>query len=422
MLGMATLAMFNEGAFMTLFPLLLKALGRLDGTIGDVLAVQFVSLAAFSIPAAALTRKAGRKRAVIIGSLLIAFASVGYVLFANTYLVYLFAAALGCGSSFVQVNTMPFLHDYSNQDTQPYAFGLVAALGTIAMFIGTVAGGAFADTLARAMAGWIPLWQVTDAVLAKAYGVVLILSGTLTLGIAGLMSFVNDRKWVSKAEGYLQEFAALLKQRLTWSQVSYTLLIGVGSGMVVPFFPVFLRVMLHAPASVVGGVQGASMLMIAVGTLLTPMLIHRFGRVRTINVSQAISLPFILGIAYGPLLVLLGFSPLRALFVTGLMFIIRNTLMNLVNPVNNQLLMDLYGERQRLNIISLNIMVFPLGRAIGTKIGGNMMASINYQAPYWVTLALYAVGIGLYYLAYAKIEREFQRRVKSGEDMNKGIL
>ena len=422
LLGMTTLATLNEGIFMTLFPLLLKALGRLEGSIGDILAVQFISLAVFSLPAAALTQRIGRKKMFLAGSLLIAVSSIGYVAFADTFYVFLFAAALGCGMSLLQVNTAPFLHDYSCQDTQPYAFGLAAALGTGAMFVGTVAGGAIADTLARSLAGWIPLAQVPDSLLAKAYAVVLITSGALTLGIALLAALVHDRKWSPKPEGYLTRFRDLLKQRLTWSQVSYTLLIGIGAGMVVPFFPVFLRETLRAPASIVGGLQGISMLIIALATLTTPLLIARFGRVRTVNISQAISLPFILGIAYGPMIVNQGYTAAQAIAFTGAMFIIRNALMNLVNPVNSQLLMDLYGKRQRLNIVSLNIMLFPLGRAIGAKVGGQMMADISYQAPYWGTFVLYAVGIVLYYFAYAAIEREFQRRVNAGIDTTNGML
>ncbi len=414
--------MFNEGAFMTLLPLLLKALGKLEGTIGDIFAMQFLSLAVFSLPAAALTQRIGRRSVVFAGSLLTAVASIGYVIFASTPFVFLFAAGLGCGMSFLLVNNYPLLHDYSTHDTQPYAFGLSAALGTGAMFTGTVAGSAIADTLARLMAGWIPLSLVSDAILAKAYGAVLIFSGAMTLGIAVLMACIDDRKWSPKTESYLTGIISLLKQRLTWSQASYTLLIGIGAGMVVPFFPVFLRVTLGASASVVGGLHGFSMLMISLAALTTPLLIARFGRVRTIIVSQAISLPFILGIAYGPMIVLLGYTPLQALAVTGAMFIIRNAFMNLVNPVNNQLLMDLYGDRQRINIISLNIMLFTFGRAMGAKVGGHMMIDISYQSPYWGTLILYAAAIALYYFAYTAIEREFQRRVRAGEDTSNGMI
>jgi predicted MFS family arabinose efflux permease len=118
----------------------------------------------------------------------------------------------------------------------------------------------------------------------------------------------------------------------------------------------------------------------------------------------------------------LGFAPIAAIVITGVMFIIRNSLMNLVNPVNTQLLMDIYGERQRLNIVAINMMAFPLGRALGAQVGGNMMRHINYQSPYWVTLVLYAGGILLYFLAYAKLERKFQKRVRAGEDISAGML
>ena len=329
---------------------------------------------------------------------------------------------MGLGAGFFMVNAAPFMHDYSTHETQPWVFGGFAAVNTGMMFLGTVLGGAAADMVARSLSNWTPLSLVTEQTFAQAYSIVLITTGVLaSIGIA-LVLLIRDVRWGRRRESYWSNARELFRHRLTWAQFSFTLIIGLGSGLVVPFFPVFLRVMLNVPASVVGALQGAAMGSVAIGVLTTPWLISRFGRVATVTGSQMISLPFILGIAYGPFLVALGFGPLVAIMFTGIVFIIRNALMNLVNPVNTQLLMDIYGERQRLNIVAINMMAFPLGRALGAQVGGNMMKHISYQSPYWVTLALYAGGIALYYFAYAKLERRFQKRVRAGENISAGML
>jgi len=416
------LVALNEGAFFTLLPLLLNSLGMPEDIIGYALAARFVSMALISFPAAALSQRFARRNMLLIGGVVFVSSAVCQIIFAATPLIYVFAGGMGIGAGFFMVNAAPFMHDYSTQQTQPWVFGGFAAVNTGMMFVGTVLGGAAADLTARALAGWAPLSQVPEPAFVQAYSIVLIAAGALaSIGIL-LVLAMRDVKWAASRERYWDNIRELFRHRLTWAQFSFTLIIGLGSGLVVPFFPIFLRVMLNVPASVVGALQGAAMASVAIGVLATPWLISRFGRVGTVAGSQAISLPFIIGIAYGPFLVGLGFAPIVAIVFTGAMFIIRNSLMNLVNPVNTQLLMDIYGERQRLNIVAINMMAFPLGRALGAQVGGNMMRHINYQSPYWVTLVLYSGGILLYFLAYAKLERKFQKRVRAGEDTSAGML
>ena len=416
------LVAFNEGAFFTLLPLLLNSLGMPEDVIGYALAMRFVSMALISFPAAALSQRFARKNLLLIGGVIFVISAICQIIFAATPLIYVFAGGMGAGAGFFIVNAAPFMHDYSTHDTQPWVFGGFAAVNTGMMFLGTVLGGGAADLTARMLAGWTPLSQVPELTFAQAYGIVLIAGGGLaSLGILLILT-IHDVKWAPSYERYWSDIRELFRHRLTWAQFSFTLIIGLGSGLIVPFFPVFLRVMLNVPASVVGALQGAAMASVALGVLATPWLISRFGRVGTVAGSQAISLPLILGIAYGPFLVTLGLAPIVAVVFTGAMFIIRNSLMNLVNPVNTQLLMDIYGERQRLNIVAINMMAFPLGRALGAQVGGNMMRHIDYQSPYWVTLVLYAGGILLYYFAYAKLERRFQKRVRAGEDTSSGML
>lgn len=416
------LIMLNEGAFFTLLPLLLDGLGLPEDAIGTALATRFVCIALISLPAAALSQKFARKRLLLLGGVIFVVSAVCQVIYAATPLLYVFAGGMGIGAGFFMVNAAPFMHDYSSHETQPYVFGAFGALGPGMMFIGTTAGGAAADLAARALSGWIPLAQVGMPVLIRAYSIVLITCGALAGGCLLLAALMRDTAWRRSTESYFTRILSLFRQRITWSQFTFTLVIGLGSGLVVPFFPVFLKVMLGVPASVVGVLQGVAMASVSLGVLATPYLIVRFGRVGTIVASQAISLPFILAIAYAPFLVALGVLPAVAIVATGAAFIIRNALMNLANPVNAQLLMDIYGDRQRMNIVAINMMTFPLGRAIGAQVGGNMMRHLNYQAPYWATFFLYAFGIVVYFLAYGALEREFQRRVRNGEDITEGML
>ncbi len=74
--------------------------------------------------------------------------------------------------------------------------------------------------------------------------------------------------------------------------------------------------------------------------------------------------------------------------------------MNMATPVMQNLEMDLIEEDERTNLSSLAAVVQNLSRAIGITAGGFIMEHISYNAPYFVTVVLYVIGVLIFRSIY----------------------
>lgn len=82
--------------------------------------------------------------------------------------------------------------------------------------------------------------------------------------------------------------------------------------------------------------------------------------------------------------------------------------MNMATPVIQNLSMELVSEDERTNLSSVVSLASNISRAIGITIGGFLMESISYNAPYFFTVVLYVAGS----LIFAKIYKDDLKNTK----------
>ncbi len=180
-------------------------------------------------------------------------------------------------------------------------------------------------------------------------------------------------------------------------------MIGLGAGMVVPFFNVFLRDQLGATSAQVGSIMAMSSIVLTVGVLLSPILAERLGKVRAVSITQMLSIPFLLSAGYVP-----------NLSIVAVAYWLRMALMNMSSPISNTFSMEMLDPRQRATANSLFNMTSQVLRAIGGAIGGFMMDNFGLSSPYIVTAALYLSATLFYRKHFGPIEQELsQQAVRS---------
>jgi len=162
---------------------------------------------------------------------------------------------------------------------------------------------------------------------------------------------------------------------------------------VVPFFNVFLTEQLQATTSQVGLVMGGAQLVLIVAVLGSPFLVDRFGKVRSVVLTQSASIPLLLTMALAP-----------SIWLVTLSYWLRMALMNMSSPVTNSFAMEIVPAEQRATTASIMSMANNVARAMSATIGGVMMDSFGISSPYFGTAVIYTLAVVFYARRFRQVE------------------
>lgn len=117
---------------------------------------------------------------------------------------------------------------------------------------------------------------------------------------------------------------------------SIQLLIGIGSGLVVPYLNLYFTNRFSISLSAMSLLLSLGQVMTIISMLIGPSLANRVGQVKAIVIFQTLSLPFLL---------LTGFTNL--LLVASISFLFRQALMNAANPLQSAILIDRVSAKSK---------------------------------------------------------------------------
>jgi len=119
----------------------------------------------------------------------------------------------------------------------------------------------------------------------------------------------------------------------------------------------------------------------AIGFLLGPVLAKRLGLVKTAVITQSLSIPFFL---------VLAFSHNLALSIAA--FLLRGSLMNLAWPMYNNFAMEMVTEDQQAGTNSIMSLAWNSSWMVSANIGGYIIQRYGFTAVMLVTAALYTIS------------------------------
>ena len=170
-------------------------------------------------------------------------------------------------------------------------------------------------------------------------------------------------------------------------------IVGLGSGLIIPLIPTWLLLRFQVSDSYSGPLLGVAGITIGLAAFASPRLTRKYGQVRTITMVQGTGTIFMLGTGLVP----------TALLAAGF-YLGRAAFMNMASPVSDSYLMGIIEEEQRGFASALNSVIWNLPNSASTIIGGFILSSGNYAAPFLLAAFFYATSAGLFYTVFRNVK------------------
>jgi len=366
------------GIYSLLLNFYILSLGFDEALIGGMLTISNVVTLAGAIPAGALADRLGRKPSLVWATLLSSLAVAGLVFLRTPIAFYLMSALLGIGQTLGAVTSGPFLMENSGEADRTYLFSFSAAIQMMASVLGNWLGGR--------MPAWLGMAEGVPATSASAYGWSLaIVVGISAVGMLPLLLLKRQRTARQAGEPTLTPFQyAKRHPALLVKLISPMLITSLGAGLLIPFMNLFFRRAYAQTDASIGTLFASGSLAMGIGLLLAPPLAERWGKIRLVVISQALSIPF---------LALLGFAPWFWLSAFG--YLARLALMNMSGPIYQAYVMEQVGREARATVASLVSMSWSFGWAFSPTISGWLQVRYGFDPIYVGTITTYVLAIFL---------------------------
>jgi MFS family permease len=393
-----------QGAYGVIQGLYILSLGFDESILGTILSARMLAAAFASIPAGIISDTKGRRPVLIAGGILTTVGYTGMALSSSPLSMILFSCVVGVAQACQMTSGAPLMAETSSPEERPSLFGVNFSLSMFANMAGSLIGGFLPQQLG--FMGQVTAFRVSLALfsivtLIGVFPVYKIVERQLHLEEGKKDPSVHvdvgdeESSALEKAKVELKGLVDVMRNRDVLILLAYSVLIGFGAGLVVPFFNVFLSGKLQVDSGVVGLILSLSQGATAIAGLIAPILANKYGKVKTVVGTQLASIPFLLLIALPPNIYLVSF----ALFM-------RSALMNMSNPVASNFSMEIVEADKRGKISSLMRISDNIARSLSAYTAGYIMSRYNYEIPYFITAVLYFLASVIYWKGFGGREEE----------------
>lgn len=389
------LIQIGMGVFSVMYNLYIRGLGFSESVNGSVIAINSLATAIMLIPAGLLSDKFGRKKLLIVGTLLTAIVLFGRSIVTVEHPILIFGFLAGIVWALSQVSGVPFLAENSAPSERMHLFSIHFAMVTVANVVGNLLGGFVADGLQS-------LFNI--GIVESIRISLMIGAGIFSLGLIPLLQLKISPKSEPKIQTEERKIKAITATEDDSFKKNFkmivlfglsNMMIGTGSGLVIPYLNLYFANRFGASNSYVGLIIALGSAMTAVAMLIGPILVKRVGKVRALVIFQFVSIPF---------LFITGYT--NSLFIASMGFLLRQALMNAGNPITSAIAMDVVHDKYKGLANSVNQMVFNLGWAM---MGLPAAWLVTTYGNYWgyaftfsITGCLYLIASTYFYFIFGR--------------------
>jgi MFS family permease len=354
---------------------LTKVQGFTDLEMGITLGTMAVSMVVASFPLGILADMYGRRKMLIIGNLAASLSLVGFALTTNLSLLLLVAVLEGIGEAAFAVSATALLADKAGNAKRTVAFSLQAMLGWISGALGAF------------LISSVLVLQSTGLSVSQAHLALYLLIGLLGLSVTPFILKVRETEY--SGERRRREFLPKKSGPILIRFTIYSSAIALGAGLFVPLMTRWFSQAYGVTDAVSGPVLGASSILTAVAVIIAPRLATRFGLVRAIVMTEAISTVFMVLVPSSP-----NFGTAASLYT------VRVFMMNLSNPLSQSLIMGLVSPDERGMASGINAALWRLPNAASSTAGAYMIGLGLLALPFYIATVLYLSAITMFWLLF----------------------
>ncbi len=360
---------FGFSVFWLLFNLYLKEVGYGEGNIGSVIAASSVGTVLIAIPAAIIIDRFRIKYILMIAALLNATALVGQAMSTSLLPLRVMSGLSGAMWTVHFIAASPFFMRNSTPDERPYLFGINMALSRFAGFIGALAG------------GYIPA-ELAERGVALLFGYrYTLLSAGILAGIALFAYMPIKSKKSTSARLSFSDYFGIKTLAITGKLIIPHFIIAMGAGLVIPFLNLYFLHRFGLESDAIGRIFSFGSLFAVTGFLIGPALAKRMGLIRTVVVTQLLSIPFFLILAFTD-----------HLYVAILAFMFRGALMNMAWPMFNNFAMEMVPEQYQAGTNSILSLAWNVAWMVSTSLGGLIIERSGFTSVMLITMSLYVAS------------------------------
>lgn len=397
---LAHVGMFSRNIWMFLLAALLMGIGRqvfqvlrnqylndlgLRGSeLTSVQGLNSLGSLVIALPAIVIIGRYSARSLLALVALVNAVAYAAQALFGD---LEVFRASAFCAGLAMGLNVAlgaPFLLRNTSMAERVFAFSIQSAVSwPLSGFVGSWLSGTL-QSGAQAWAG-SGVQFMGEQVPPNLFGYRFALLVGAAIVLLGLIPVAFIRE--PKPEGATRSIRMLLtvhnKRRLVALGIP-EMIIGFGAGLTVPFFNVYFQNEWSLRPDEIAPIFTLMFVVLVVSYLLAPPLIKRFGPVKVIIVTQLLSLPFFVELALG-----------NFLWAAIVAFIMRQTLMNLSDPVYRQFAQEVADPRDRNSVAVVVHSSRQLFFVLANFVSGYLidMAGGRFTIVIVTTIVIYVVAI-----------------------------
>jgi MFS family permease len=373
----------GNGVFGFAYVLFLLQQGFGTAVQGILISLMEITVALTILPLGLLASRAGKRRMLFSG---LALTAVSYFSVAFATELWHFAPGmlmLGLGTSLITPTLAAALADTVCDADRKYLMSFNAFGVMLAGAVGYVLSGLFVGIIGEE-GGFRALFGAAGAIV-----------------LAGAVFLTHK---IDATCAPAQEMSGKVRKLLPFVLPQFVL--GLGAGLVIPFFPVYFKLRFGTDTGTISALFTATQVVWAVTYIAMPVVAEKRGSVRTLVLLQAFAVAALFAI---PLTVDFG--------STAVLFAARMILMNASRPLADSYMMTLVGKDLRSTAVAANQLAWMLPHMLSVAAGGALMA-VNREVPFLVCGLLYILSTALY--AWFFMKRDDVAAGKTGNADNNG--
>ena len=364
----------TSASFNGFFGIYVKELGYAESVVGTILSLRRLSVGILAFIIAIIAEKIGYKKSLLLGLITVCLSSILIVLVDDINLMKVLAVVFGFGQAAMMTVESPFVYNQTDKKERVHAFSLAFATRNAAFMTGSLFTGFLADFFSE---------KVSSSAISIRYALIVV--SVISLIAVFPLSSLKPKPVAETKKLSINEFRGFFT-KVNVLFLTYTTFIGLGAGLVVPFFGVYLKYMLDTTESIVGLILSFAQLGTVFGGLSVPFLSRRIGNHKTIVATQLLSIP---------LLIAIGLP--QGILIVAIAFFLRSSLMNMGQPLIRNISMHIVDDHHRPLMSAMRAMVNNLSRALGIFLGGRIMGIFTYNTPYIFTILFYIIGTFIFF-------------------------